>query len=129
MSEPNWAEYPNFSRHEFACQCGNCGLAEMRPELMEMLQAIRTEAGFSFPVTSGYRCPAHNQAVSSTGADGPHTTGLAVDIGVRGDQCFRVMELAFEAGFKGIGVNQKGGSRFLHLDIITEGSRPWVWSY
>jgi zinc D-Ala-D-Ala carboxypeptidase len=36
--------------------------------------------------------------------------------------------MALEAGFTGIGVQQKGTGRFLHLDTL-ENLRPTVWSY
>jgi hypothetical protein len=35
-------------------------------------------------------------------------------------------------GFSGIGVSQKGDSRFIHLDDLEDSNerpRPWVWSY
>ena len=38
----------------------------------------------------------------------------------------------FLVGFTGIGVNQKGGARFLHLDTIESSParpRPTIWSY
>ena len=47
--------------------------------------------------------------------------------------CFvRFITHAQEYGFTGIGVNQKGNSRFIHLDIADhseERPRPTVWSY
>jgi uncharacterized protein YcbK (DUF882 family) len=78
-------------------------------------------------VTSGYRCPEHNQNVSSTGPDGPHTTGKAVDIGVSGTDAYDLALLAMQMGVKGIGINQKGTGRFIHFDF----ARPQftIWSY
>ena len=78
----DWSLYEDFSQAEFACHC--CGACEMQPEFMGALQALRDALGFAMPVSSGYRCPAHNCAVSSTGEDGPHTTGLAADIAIAG---------------------------------------------
>jgi hypothetical protein len=31
--------------------------------------------------------------------------------------------------FTGIGIQQKGGARFIHLDDLTGVGRPTVWSY
>ncbi len=127
----DWNLYPNFSREEFECQCG-CGRADMQPEFLEKLQAVRTEVGFSITVSSGFRCPDHNNSVSSTGLDGPHTTGWAADLAVDRGKAHDVLSKAMAHGFTGIGVQQKGGGRFLHLDGLTEPAhapRPTVWSY
>lgn len=40
--------------------------------------------------------------------------------------------LLFQYGFTGIGINQKGGNRFIHLDDCgptTGRPRPTMWSY
>lgn len=117
---------PNFNSIELACKCG-CG---MLPALDFMLkvQALRDELGFVMPVTSAARCPSHNSAVSATGKAGPHTTGRAIDIAVRGEQAVRLVRAALNAGFTGIGIAQKGASRFIHLDDLQSG-RPTIWSY
>jgi zinc D-Ala-D-Ala carboxypeptidase len=39
------------------------------------------------------------------------------------------LRLAFKLGFTGIGVQQKGSGRFIHLDTMEGGTRPTVWSY
>lgn len=126
MSTPSPWRY--FSLEELTCQCG-CGQMAMDPHFMSRVVAMREAVGFPFPVTSGYRCPDHNDNVSSTGRTGPHTTGKALDIGVDRQTAYKLMKAAFERGFTGIGVNQKGGARFIHIDSIDEGLRPTVWSY
>ena len=100
--------------------------------LIQMLDKLRHEYGKMLRISSGYRCSAHNQAVSSTGPHGPHTTGLAADLKVAGHDAFSVVNLAVMLGATGIGVSQKGNweSRFIHLDVLPIGdNRPWVWSY
>ena len=124
----DWTLYKNFREGEFRCKCG-CGSALMRPDFMENLQLLRNIVGFQLTINSGYRCPAHNDKVSSTGLTGPHTTGLAVDIGVNRRDAHKVLQTAFSMGFRGIGVKQKGTGRFIHLDMIEVGLRPTVWSY
>lgn len=119
-----------FTRAELACR--HCGEIEMNRTFMAKLEAMRRAAGFPFIVTSAYRCPEHNQRVSSTGPTGAHTTGRAVDIAVRGERAYWIVANAYRYGFTGVGVQQKGGSRFVHLDDLTaEGGfpRPNVWSY
>lgn len=120
----------NFSSAEFACQCG-CDCADMDAEFMGRLQAVREAYGKPMRITSGYRCPTHNSNVSSTGENGPHTTGRAADVAVSGNDAHRLLAIALEQGMTGVGVKQKGphGGRFIHLDNLTEGARPWCWSY
>ncbi|QDP48776.1 MAG: putative peptidase M15 [Prokaryotic dsDNA virus sp.] len=126
--------YRYFSEKELACKCGNCGKGadDMSPSFMAKLEAIREELGFPLPVTSGFRCQAHNAKVSSTGLHGPHTTGHAVDIKVNRAQAVKFLRAALNHGMTGIGVSQKGRARFIHVDDLTESDgfpRPTIWSY
>lgn len=128
----DWSRYPNFGESEFRCKCG-CGRAEMMPEFLDRLQRLRDAWGKPLPVNSGFRCPEYNAKVSSTGTTGPHTTGRAVDIAVsRADALDLLVMARREFGFTGVGVHQKGGDRFIHLDDIPPGGihpRPNIWSY
>lgn len=117
-----------FSQAEMACKCG-CGESDMDEHFMRKLIAMREEAAFPFVITSAYRCPTHNNTVSSTGYDGPHTTGQACDIAVDRGNAFILLELAFKYGMTGLGIKQKGSSRFIHVDDLHEGVRPTIWSY
>lgn len=123
-----------FTKEEMACRCGCGGLPTH--EFMLMLETIREEAGFEFHVTSGFRCSAHNQEVSTEKlSDGPHVRGEAVDLSVWGSKALRVIRLAIKHGMTGLGVMQKGPTekRFLHIDCVSPGDstipRPAVWSY
>jgi uncharacterized protein YcbK (DUF882 family) len=127
----NWADVRYFTADEFACHCG-CGIDGIQYALVHKLDALRHTYGKPLTVTSGFRCPDHNQRVSSTGATGPHTTGLSVDLGVSGREAYQVLRLALADGWTGIGIQQKGGGRFIHLDIIPDSfahKRSWIWSY
>jgi hypothetical protein len=42
---------------------------------------------------------------------------------------YRLAKLAFDHGFTGIGINQKGGGRFIHVDDLADAPRPTIWSY
>lgn len=101
----------------------------MDPLFLSKLQAIRSEMGIPMRVTSGYRCPDHNDRVSSSGRDGPHTTGKAADIGCDGRDAYRLLAAALKYRMQGIGINQKGDGRFLHFDTLAAPHRPRVWSY
>jgi uncharacterized protein YcbK (DUF882 family) len=101
----------------------------MDPDFLYKLDNLRKDFGKPIIISSGYRCPHHNEAVSSTGLGGPHTTGKACDILVSGHDAYDLLKLVVNHGFKGIGINQKGPSRFIHLDMIDSDLRPWLWSY
>lgn len=120
-----------FHLAEFECRCG-CGRAEMIPAFLEKLDHLRALYGKPLTVTSGYRCPSYNSKVSTTGPTGPHTTGRAADLAVDRGDAYKLLGLALQLGFSGIGVQQKGAGRFLHLDALTDAPgqpRPTVWSY
>ena len=122
----NWV-WKNFTPKEMRCQ--HCGADGIKPELMNALQKLREVYGKPMRVTSGYRCPQH-PIEAKKASPGAHASGLAVDIGVEGAEAYQVMKLAFELGFTGIGVNQKGTGRFIHLDVAgAPFPRPTVWSY
>lgn len=127
---------PFFEYREFECRCTHCADLRRQDEdsgwwfrqaefhaFMLVLIELRTEAGFPFKVNSGYRCKDHNNAVSSTGFDGPHTVGAA-DISVSFERAYKLNQLA-SARNLGLGPNQKGdlASRFFHVD--NQGPRLW----
>ena len=122
--------YEFFSDAELTCKCG-CAQQKMHDDFMVKVIELRRKCGFPFPVSSAYRCPTHNRKVSSSGLTGAHTTGRAIDIAVQGAQARMLMKVALDMGFTGIGVQQKGGGRFIHLDDLDAkwGPRPNVWSY
>tara|TARA_R110002012_G_C11265710_1_gene568691 strand:+ start:18 stop:398 length:381 start_codon:yes stop_codon:yes gene_type:complete len=125
----NWDKYPNFSAKEFACQhCGEHGIDE---KIVGVIQTIREEADFPFIITSGYRCPEHPIEKKKTNP-GIHSTGLAVDIGASHEKAYIILKLAMQRNLPGIGINQKGNGRFIHLDISEPKEnrpRPHLWSY
>ena len=119
-----------FSIDEF--RCSHCNEVHMDDDFLLILDRMRDEAGFPFVITSGYRCPEYNNTVSSTGYNGPHTTGKAVDIQCSHKEADKVLELAYKYGITGKGIKQHGSGRFIHLDILDQATgrpRPHVWSY
>lgn len=98
---------------------------------MDMLTKLRVAYAKPMRVTSAYRHPTHPiEAKKPKG--GTHTTGRAVDIAVDRGEAYELLGLALEIGFTGIGVQQKGNGRFLHLDNLESESgfvRPTIWSY
>ena len=73
----------NFSRSEFACQCG-CGFDCVDAELVSNLEWLRYKvaetvgAAISIVITSGNRCLAHNHKEGGVDSS-KHTKGLACD--------------------------------------------------
>lgn len=122
--------WKHFARSGFACKGTNCcnGSNLIDDKLIDVLDTLRDRLGFPMPVSSGYRCPIHNQRVSTTGPNGPHTSGLAADISVDRDKAVALLGAALQMQFTGIGINQKGSGRFVHLDIVPRDTRT-IWSY
>ncbi|QDP52204.1 MAG: putative peptidase M15 [Prokaryotic dsDNA virus sp.] len=122
----------NFTTNEMMCHCG-CGKSEMDNDFMKMLQAIRDEMQRPLKISSGFRCEYHNNKISSTGKNGPHTKAKAVDILISGADAMRLFAIAQKYGVSGIGMNQRGehSKRFVHIDSLSpsEGPRPTVWTY
>ena len=121
----------NFSSKELSCSC--CGKNEFNKETLVALQRLRDSIGKPIKLSSAYRCPTHNDSISSTGKDGPHTTGKAIDVLCSGKFAHEILGIVMirSSSWKGIGISQKGKhkSRFIHLDTIDSDMRPRVWSY
>lgn len=121
---------PHFPDAELECKCG-CGMLP-KQDFMDKIEGLRVAYGRPLIVSSAARCPTYNDKVSGTGRTGPHTTGRSIDFAVDRKAAWELLGLAMEFGFSGIGVNQKGGKRFLHLDDLPDAPgqpRPTVWSY
>ena len=130
MSDTPWK---HFNRKELECHCG-CKKMAMDENFMQKIEELRHGFGKPMRVSSAYRCPNHNERVSSTGRNGPHTTGQAIDIQVSGEDAFELLFFAVGFGFAGMGFKQKGphANRFIHLDrleSISNRPRPRIWSY
>lgn len=111
-------------RSEFACRCG-CGADHVTDELLGMLNNARGLAGIPFVVSSGVRCPAHNET-SGGAVDSAHLTGHAADITVRsGSQRWLVVRACISAGFTRIGI----GQTFVHVDCDETKSPRVIWTY
>lgn len=128
--------WKHFTLAEFACKCGECDSdgSEMSTEFVDKLDDLRERHGFALVVTSGYRCPDYNDRIASTGRDGPHTTGQAVDLALSGPRVHRLVTQCSLGGWmSGIGLNQRGehSKRFVHLDDLAEPDhpRPRIWTY
>ena len=127
IREPgDWKErWVNFSYDE--CKCSCCGLVDVSSDLLDLLQEARNELG-PLQITSFYRCPSHNDSVSSTGPTGPHTTGKSCDIHVSNSQHRKLLIDYFTNKVTGLGIAKS----FIHIDIISPEElphRPNCWLY
>mgnify|MGYP003136742018 FL=1 len=127
----DYNNYPNFTEKEFACS--HCGKNEMQEVAVKFCQDWREHIGQGVSINSGYRCSEHNNSVSSTGPNGPHTTGMAIDIGTNTQLQYKLIDFAlhYEPKPTGIGIAKS----FTHLDWLTQDVdqkyvvRPNVWKY
>jgi uncharacterized protein YcbK (DUF882 family) len=125
---PDWASgrWPNFRAAEFADRV--TGDLRMDPLFLDRLQVLRAAFARPMLITSGYRDPVRNAGI---GGGPAHPAGQAVDIGISGADAMALLSMAIAHGFTGIGVQQQGARRFLHLDRFTGSAapRPALWSY
>ena len=126
----DWSKSKYFKESEFVCS--HTGKCEMNAEFIAKLNQLRDSYGKPLTISSVFRDPTHPIEAKKKGKGGSHTTGQAADILISRGEAFKLLSLAFLSGFSGIGVNQKGGARFLHLDILKNSPtrpRPTIWSY
>jgi zinc D-Ala-D-Ala carboxypeptidase len=119
----------HFQEDEFRCSCplhkNGTEPVPIDPRLIELLEDIRGYAGIPLVITSGYRCPAHNEEAGGKSTSA-HQTGEAADIFVSGSiDRFKLLEAAFMCGVKRIGV----GKDFLHVDVSLTLPQEVAWGY
>lgn len=115
----------DFSTDEMKCPC--CGLCVMNPGFMAALQTMRDRWAKPIKISSACRCVKHNAKVGGV-ADSQHVDldgkgSRAADCEVSAADRYEFVKLAFEVGFRGIGV----ASGFVHLD--TRENPVAFWKY
>lgn len=103
----------NFRVKEFACNDGSDPIF-ISPELVKVLQAIRTHFGRAVIVNSGYRTPAYNKKVGGA-AYSQHLYGMGADIYIAGVKPKEVAAFAetLLPNTGGIGIY----ANFTHIDV------------
>lgn len=113
----------NFSRWEFACQCG-CGYDRIEPELVDRLQKVRARFG-PLTINSACRCEKHNRQIGGR-SNSAHLAGLACDLRCANSfSRFYLVKHLIDEGFSRIGV----GHDFIHVDIDAEKPQSLLWLY
>lgn len=102
----------NFHLDEFECPC--CHRVKLHPDVLEKIQRLRDLTKGPLYVSSGYRCEKENEKVGGA-KNSYHLYGRAVDVYSRTVKLEKLLELAKDVGFTGIGYYPCRG--FLHLDI------------
>ncbi|MCQ4370005.1 D-Ala-D-Ala carboxypeptidase family metallohydrolase [Enterobacter asburiae] len=103
----------HFSRSEFACRCG-CGFDRISPELITVLEDVRTHFGAPVKINSGCRCEKHNAKVGGV-PNSQHVQGIAADIVVSGRTPALVAEYLERKYPDRYGVGRY--SNFTHIDV------------
>ena len=120
----------SFTFDEMACKnCPHCGgVSDMNEDFMMKLQQLRDACSFPLPINSGFRCAQKN--IDCGGHIGSaHLTGEGADLRVDRDKARMVIQKAIEMGFS-VGIQQKGNSRFVHVDTKPRKSgNANLWSY
>lgn len=149
----DWRPYaPYFTEAEFRCK--HTGKVAMQAAFMARLTRFRRIHDRPMMISSGYRHPTH-PVEARKARPGAHAHGRAADTAVSHEDARRflfaaALHAAVEAGlmteeqarawlpemlkhgFTGIGVQQKGSGRFIHLDDCGPADinpRPHIWSY
>lgn len=109
----------NFSRHEFACNCG-CGKDTVDVELIELCEVVRAFVGAAIVPRSGHRCKRHNTRVGGVERS-QHLDGRAADLPVVDPIAVYRMLCGRYPGRYGFGVYDS----MVHVDSRTNGPARW----
>ncbi|NLM71403.1 MAG: peptidase M15 [Synergistaceae bacterium] len=102
----------HFALREFECRC--CRRVMLSPALLVRLEALRALWGKPVVITSGYRCPSHNQTVGGV-PNSLHTKGRAADIAAERREQDAVAAMARRVGFDSM--ITYGARNFIHLGV------------
>ena len=114
---------------KLSCACGEdgCDKRSVKQRILNMLQKVRDDYGLPMIVTSGGRCPLHeNEKHRSAPAD--HQKCLGVDVRITGQaMASKLTAYAAIHGFNAFGTNLKSG--FIHLGYRPENNKIVTWEY
>ena len=113
-----------FKYSEFSCPC--CGMNDMDSFFLSRLDVARDLADpIPFVITSGFRCPKHNNKVGGSDTSS-HLLGFAVDIKTKSfNRRFKIVGSLICAGFTRIGITKE----FVHVDDDKTKDQNVIWTY
>ncbi len=110
-----------FKEKEF--KCPDCGKVKVSAWLIHLLNKVRESYGKPMIINSGYRCKKYNKKVGGK-PNSAHLRGTAADIKcTNSSDRYLMLLLAYEAGFKRIGVYPE----FFHFDVDSELPLEVLW--
>ena len=114
----DWTKVKYFRKEEFMCNCGGeyCSgfPAEPVPMLVYTADKVRAHFGREALVSSGVRCPQHNENVGGV-ADSRHLTGRAMDFCVDGKTAKEV--LFYVADLPQVRYAYAIDQHYIHMDV------------
>ncbi len=102
---------------EFKCKCSveSCRATIISNDLIKAYKKFRHLIGKKMTISSGYRCPYHNQKIGGT-ALSRHTAGEAIDISKKSMNHLSDEEIDHAAKMSGF-TFVKQYKAFVHLDV------------
>jgi hypothetical protein len=101
-------------------------IADLKPELVDLMDKMRGECGFAWIITSGFRTVAENNMLPSAAIDSAHTKGEAVDIYCVDNRKRQILlDILRKNGINRIGL----GKTFIHIDISKTLPQDVTWNY
>lgn len=120
----------HFNSSEFECPCDKCSEQFIDDELVNKLEEVRVEFDSGIRITSGYRCPAHNEAVGGV-SNSTHSSGLATDCQpsvINIDDLDRLYNIIYRK-FNNVGDGRR--LKFIHCDVraAKPDGKKRTWTY
>lgn len=106
----------HFDHNEFKCKCGQAHDFHMYDGLIYILEELRNYYESPVIITSGYRCPTHNDNVGGA-KNSFHMKGMAADVKVKGVNPKDVYKHLCEVYDSHCGLGFIEYKTFVHIDV------------
>jgi uncharacterized protein YcbK (DUF882 family) len=113
----------HFSFSEFRCGCG-CNRQDIKIELVDKLQMVRTMYDKPMRITSGFRCRKFNGNIGAKDTSS-HVDGEAADIHCDNSSDRDLLVGLLRSQFTRMGIDRN----FIHVDISKKKDSPVLWVY
>lgn len=120
--KPNSILCEGLSHDEFKCKCDydSCKITLISDKLLKAYWRLRAHVNVPLKITSGYRCPRHNNEIPGSNDRSYHQLGAAIDIAFAGSVAQKYsphefIKLSHAYGFTFGYFNQE--KNFIHLEV------------